>query len=297
MIVFPNAKINLGLNIINRREDGYHNIETVFYPVPLCDILEITLSENGETTFKQTGIIIDSSSENNLIIKALRLFQSDFDLPALNICLRKQIPLGAGLGGGSADAAFMLKLLNDFSKAGLTEAQLEDAAAKLGADCPFFIRNQPVFAEGIGNIFMPLYFSLKDCFFVIVKPDVNVSTREAYAHIRPHKPQYSIREIIIKPVSEWKGRLVNDFEEGVFALYPEIDKIKQELYCAGAIYASMSGSGSSVFGIFQNNKLSSLKSAVDKSTIFRKSSSFIILIPNDLAFPNFAGPILSPARI
>ncbi|GHV31913.1 4-diphosphocytidyl-2-C-methyl-D-erythritol kinase [Bacteroidia bacterium] len=253
MICFPNAKINLGLRVVSKRPDGYHNIETVFYPVPLCDALEIIPSETNETTFTQTGILVDGNPDDNLVMKALRLLEKDFDLPKIAIYLRKQIPFGAGLGGGSADAAFMLKLLNDFAGLGLSVEQLEKYAGRLGADCPFFIRNNPVFAEGIGDIFTPVEISLRGYYLVLVKPDIHVSTQEAYAGITPKQPSSRLTEIIRLPLSEWKTLMINDFEEGILARYPVIGDIKQALYDRGAVYASMSGSGSSVFGIFENN--------------------------------------------
>ncbi|MDR3339014.1 MAG: 4-(cytidine 5'-diphospho)-2-C-methyl-D-erythritol kinase [Candidatus Symbiothrix sp.] len=254
MICFPNAKINLGLHIVAKRPDGYHNIETVFYPVNLCDALEIVPVEGSAGRFVQTGIPIAGKPENNLIIKAFNLLKKDFDLPEIAIYLRKQIPFGAGLGGGSADAAFMLVLLNDFAGLQLTVKQLEDYAGRIGADCPFFIQNKPVFAEGIGNIFSPLNLSLHDYFLVLVKPDISVSTREAYALVKPGQPDLPLSEIIRLPVNEWKGKLVNDFEASVFAAYPEIEAIKRKLYATGAIYASMSGSGSAVYGLFETHR-------------------------------------------
>jgi 4-diphosphocytidyl-2-C-methyl-D-erythritol kinase len=251
MVYFPNAKINLGLNIVAKRPDGYHDIETVFYPVNLCDALEIVPAKGSEGRFIQTGIPVDGKPENNLVIKALNLLKADFDLPEIDIYLRKHIPFGAGLGGGSADAAFMLKLLNDFAGLHLSVKQLEEYASKIGADCPFFIQNQPVSAQGTGNIFSPISLSLKGYSLVLVKPDVAVSTREAYSSVKPQKPEISITDIIKLPVNAWKEKLVNDFEPSVFAQYPEIAAVKQELYDKGAIYAAMSGSGSAVYGIFE----------------------------------------------
>ena len=258
MICFPNAKINLGLQVVSRKPDGYHNIETIFYPIPFCDALEIVLSESNETTFTQTGILVDGNIEDNIVMKAFRLLEKDFDLPRIAIYLRKQIPLGAGLGGGSADAAFMLKLLNDFAGLGLSVEELEKYAGQLGADCPFFIRNSPVFAEGIGNIFTPVNVSLRDNYLVLIKPDIHISTKEAYNGINPKQPTSRLTEIIRLPVKEWKNYMVNDFEEGIFARYPIIREITQSLYDLGALYSSMSGSGSSVFGIFESNKKMSI---------------------------------------
>ncbi|GHU80917.1 4-diphosphocytidyl-2-C-methyl-D-erythritol kinase [Bacteroidia bacterium] len=252
MICFPNAKINLGLRVVSKRPDGYHNLETVFYPIPLCDALEIVPSETGETTFSQTGIQVDGNPADNLVLKAFRLLKKDFDLPEIAVYLRKQIPFGAGLGGGSADAAFMLKLLNDFAGLGLSVEELEKYAGQIGADCPFFIRNRPVFAEGIGDIFTPVEISLKGYYLVLVKPDIPVSTKEAYAGITPKRSTNRLTDIIRLPLGEWKDLMVNDFEESIFTRYPAIEAIKGALYERGAIYASMSGSGSSVFGIFEN---------------------------------------------
>ena len=252
MIAFPNIKINLGLSITEKRPDGYHNLETVFYPVALEDALEIRTSPNADRKFTlhQHGMEIAGNPEDNLVVKAYLLMDKEFHLPPIEIHLYKHIPSGAGLGGGSSDAAFMLKLLNEHYNLQLSDNQLEDYAATLGADCAFFIKNTPTYAEGIGNIFSPIELSLKGYRIMIVKPDVFVSTREAFANIRPHRPEYPVREVIRRPVAEWKDTLINDFEASVFPQYPVIGEIKEELYHQGAIYASMSGSGSSVFGLF-----------------------------------------------
>lgn len=252
MITFPNIKINLGLSITEERPDGYHNLETVFYPVALEDALEIRTNPEAQQKFTlhQHGMEIAGNPENNLVVKAYLLLDKEFHLPPVEIHLYKHIPSGAGLGGGSSDAAFMLKLLNEHYNLQLSDNQLEDYAATLGADCAFFIKNTPTYAEGIGNIFSPIELSLKGYRIMIVKPDVFVSTREAFANIRPHRPEYPVREVIRRPVAEWKDTLINDFEASVFPQYPVIGEIKEELYHQGAIYASMSGSGSSVFGLF-----------------------------------------------
>lgn len=252
MITFPNIKINLGLSITEKRPDGYHNLETVFYPVALEDALEIRTNPEAQQKFTlhQHGMEIAGNPENNLVVKAYLLLDKEFHLPPVEIHLYKHIPSGAGLGGGSSDAAFMLKLLNKHYNLQLSDNQLEDYAATLGADCAFFIKNTPTYAEGIGNIFSPIELSLKGYRIMIVKPDVFVSTREAFANIRPHRPEYPVREVIRRPVAEWKDTLINDFEASVFPQYPVIGEIKEELYHQGAIYASMSGSGSSVFGLF-----------------------------------------------
>lgn len=253
MITFPNAKINLGLSITEKRPDGYHNLETVFYPVALEDALEIVTSPQTEEKFRlyQHGMQIAGPPADNLVAKAYLLLDKAFQLPPVDIHLYKHIPSGAGLGGGSSDAAFMLKLLNEHFHLGLTREQLETHAATLGADCAFFINNAPTFAGGIGNLFSPVSLSLKGYGILIVKPDVFVSTREAFAHIRPHQPAYPVKETVQSPVSEWREKLINDFEASVFPQYPVIGEIKEELYRQGAVYASMSGSGSSVFGLFE----------------------------------------------
>lgn len=252
MLVFPNVKINLGLSIIEKRPDGYHNLETVFYPVALEDALEIRTADGaeGKYTLCQHGLEIAGRPEDNLVVKAYLLLDKEFRLPPVEIHLYKHIPSGAGLGGGSSDAAFMLKMLNEHYRLHLSDEQLESYAATLGADCAFFIRNRPTFAESIGNVFSPVDISLKGYQIVIVKPDVFVSTREAFSNIRPHRPLHPVREAIMQPVARWKELLVNDFEESVFPQYPVIREIKEELYRQGAVYASMSGSGSSVFGLF-----------------------------------------------
>ncbi|NDV47724.1 4-(cytidine 5'-diphospho)-2-C-methyl-D-erythritol kinase [Paludibacter sp. 221] len=253
MIVHPNAKINIGLNVTEKRSDGYHNIETVFYPIGLSDVLEVSPSETCiDYSFSSDGFTIEGDPENNLVVKAYRLLQSEYELPAIDISLIKQVPFGAGLGGGSSDAAFMLKVLNDLFNLNLPVKKLEQFAVELGADCPFFIRNKPVFASGTGNVFSPVKLSLKDYFLILVKPDIHVSTPQAYSLITPQKPETSLKELITTPMSEWRNLIVNDFEKPVFSLYPEIGEIKDNLYNLGAIYASMSGSGSSVYGIFES---------------------------------------------
>ena len=253
MITYPNAKINLGLNIVEKRPDGYHNLETVFYPINLQDALEVTTLE-GEKEYVLTtsGTPIEGDTESNLVVKAYKLLKQDFpEIPAIDIHMYKHIPTGAGLGGGSADAAFMIKLLNDKYKLGISIEKMEEYAAKLGADCAFFIQNKPVFASGIGNIFESIDLSLKGYYLVLVKPDIFVSTKDAFAHIKPQKPTTSLKEIIRMPVETWRAVMKNDFEESVFQKFPEIAAIKDKLYDMGAVYASMSGSGSSVFGIFR----------------------------------------------
>lgn len=253
MITYPNAKINLGLNIVEKRPDGYHNLETVFYPINLQDALEVTVLEGDkEYTLTTSGTPIEGEAENNLVVKAYKLLKLDYpQMPAIDIHMYKHIPTGAGLGGGSADAAFMIKLLNEKFNLGISIEKMEEYAAKLGADCAFFIQNKPVFATGIGNLFEPIQLSLKGYYIVLVKPDIFVSTKDAFAHITPKEPSRSLKEIIRMPIETWRAMMKNDFEESVFQKFPEIAAIKDKLYDMGAIYASMSGSGSSVFGIFR----------------------------------------------
>lgn len=252
MITFPNAKINLGLNITEKRPDGYHNLETIFYPIPLEDALEACPRKEGPGSYSlsQSGLSIEGDAENNLVVKAYKLLDETYHLPPVDIYLHKHIPSGAGLGGGSADAAFMLKLLNRMYRLNLTDDQLEAYAARLGADCAFFVRNQPTYAEGIGNIFSPVELSLTGWQLLLVKPNIFVSTRDAFARIRPRHPERNLRELINQPVESWKDSMINDFEESVFPQFPAIGDIKTELYHLGAVYASMSGSGSSVYGLF-----------------------------------------------
>jgi 4-diphosphocytidyl-2-C-methyl-D-erythritol kinase len=253
MLTYPNAKINLGLNITEKRPDGYHNLETVFYPIPLQDAIEVTRHEGNQPyTLKIKGVNIEGEPDNNLVIKAYNLLKKDFStMPPVDIHMYKHIPTGAGLGGGSADAAFMIKLLNEKFNLQLSTEKMEEYASRLGADCAFFVRNQPVFATGIGNIFEPIELSLKGYHLVLVKPDIFVSTMDAYANVTPKHPETSLKEIIQAPIETWKKTMKNDFEESVFMKFPEIAAIKDKLYDLGAIYASMSGSGSSVFGIFK----------------------------------------------
>lgn len=252
MITFPNAKINLGLNIVEKRPDGYHNLETVFYPVPIEDALEVNVLNEGGRKFRlhQAGLEIEGEAENNLVVKAYKLLDEQFDLPPVEIHLFKHIPSGAGLGGGSSDAAYMLKLLNEKFSLKLTEETLEEYAARLGADCAFFIRNTPTYAEGIGNLFSPIRLSLKGYRILLVKPDLFVSTREAFSRIRPRRQETPLSEVIERPIEEWKELMINDFEESVFPQFPAIGELKEKLYRQGALYAAMSGSGSSVFGLF-----------------------------------------------
>jgi 4-diphosphocytidyl-2-C-methyl-D-erythritol kinase len=250
MVVFPNCKINLGLNIIRKREDGYHDLETGFFPIPLNDVLEIIVSDNRTDEFTVTGLAVND--QDNLCIKAYHLVKNDFpELPAIKMHLHKAIPLGAGLGGGSSDATFTLKLLNEKFKLKLNNQQLIDYALQLGSDCPFFIINKPSFATGRGEILEPLNIDLTNYKILIVNPGIHIDTKWAFAKIIPKNPSLSINEIIAAPIETWKDKLQNDFEIPVFAQYPEIETLKNNVYESGAVYASMSGSGSTVYGIFK----------------------------------------------
>lgn len=248
MIVFPNAKINIGLNVVERRADGYHNLETVFYPVKIYDALEVVLSDKLE--FTSSGISIPGNAEGNLCLKAYHLIKKDFDLPPVNIHLHKNIPIGAGLGGGSADAGFFIKLLNEVCEIGLSTEAMQNYARKLGADCAFFIGNKPVFAFEKGDQFEQLELNLSAYFLVLVMPPIHVSTAEAYGGVRPKPSKNTLKSALKLPVEEWENLVKNDFEESVFQHHPEILVVKEALYQQGAIYAAMSGSGASVFGIF-----------------------------------------------
>lgn len=253
MIVYPNAKINIGLSVIGKREDGFHNLETVLYPLPgLRDILEINRSggAKGVCEFENTGLSIDCEEEKNLVVRAYKLLAVAFDLPGVRIHLHKVIPYAAGLGGGSSDAAFTLKALNEYFGLKIPERNLLNYAARLGSDCAFFIRNRPAFAGGKGELLEDLNLALDDYEVMVVKPDCAVSTKEAYAGITPQKAMYDLHDLSHLPLEKWKERVKNDFEETIFQRYPEIGRIKNELYVQGAMYASMTGSGSGVFGIF-----------------------------------------------
>lgn len=249
MLTFANAKINLGLNLTEKRADGYHNLQTVFYPIKLNDVVEIIDAEETSCIIK--GIDIPGNADDNLCTKAFRTLQSDFNLPHQQIILLKNIPVGAGLGGGSADAAFLIKLVNNKFTLGLSIEKMQDYARVLGADCAFFIENKPTFAFGKGDEFEKIEIDLSNQFMVLVKPPIHVSTAEAYSKVKVKQPNTSLKELINLPLIEWKANIVNDFETSVFEKYPEIDEIKTKLYAAGATFALMSGSGSSVFAIFE----------------------------------------------
>ena len=257
MITFPIAKINLGLNVVEKRPDGYHNLQTVFYPVPIQDVLEVQVMDEAfpssyDCDLKVTNINIDGDEQRNLVVRAYQLLKKDFPtLPRIHTHLWKGIPTQAGMGGGSSDCAYMMLLLNRQFQLGLTDDQLIQYAAQLGADCAFFILSQPCYAEGIGEKLNPIEVSLNGYHIAVVRPDIPVSTKEAFSLIHPHYPAQNCRETVMKPVETWRETLVNDFEESVFALHPEIGAIKEQLYDMGATYAAMTGSGSALFGLFR----------------------------------------------
>jgi len=251
-LIKTGCKINLGLNVVERRTDGYHNLQTIFYPVPLFDELTIRESED-EDVLMLGGNSLEGDVQDNLVLRAVRLLrQEGFSVPPLNIDLKKVIPSGAGLGGGSSDAACMVTTLARLYDLPLSVERMELLVGKLGADCPFFINPRPLYAEGIGDVFTPISLNLSGWYLMLVKPEVYVSTREAYAGVHPHMPAYSLLETIKLPVGQWVGRMVNDFEESIFSNHPLLAEIKQELYRQGAAYASMSGSGSTIFGLFRS---------------------------------------------
>lgn len=248
MVVFPNAKINIGLNIIERRTDGYHNLESIFYPVAVRDAVEVI--QAPEMKFTTSGLSIPGDLNSNLCMTAYLLIAKDYQLPPVHIHLHKHIPIGAGLGGGSADAAFFIRLISDKFNLGLSEEQMEAYCRQLGADCAFFIKNKPVFAFGKGDQFKHIELDLSSYFMVLAMPEVQISTSEAYRGVKPSKPSKCLMELICMPVTDWKHQIRNDFEESIFANHPAIRGVKASMYHAGAIYASMSGSGSCVYGIF-----------------------------------------------
>ena len=250
MIAFPNAKINIGLNIIEKRNDGFHNLESVFFPSKLTDVLEITKQTKGKTQFKNTGLIIDSPSDTNSCIRAYNLLRNDFDISAVKIHLHKLIPFGGGLGGGSADASFTLIILNKLFKLNISNDKLLQYAEKLGSDCPFFIHNSVCYASGKGEILEEIKLDLKGLYLSIINPGFQIGTKEAYASINPQKHKIDLKEIIQNPIKDWKNFIKNDFEKNAFELYPKLEDIKKSLYKNGALYASMSGSGSSIYGFF-----------------------------------------------
>ena len=282
MISFPNAKINLGLNIVRKRDDGYHDLETLFYPVALKDALEIIpqaedQAARDEVQLHLSGKTVEGPVESNICVKAWRMLKADFpELPGIDLHLHKAIPMGAGLGGGSADGSFTLRMLNDMFRLGLTGQMLESYALRLGSDCPFFIRNSPCFATGRGERMTPVALDLSGFSFLLVHPGIHVSTAVAFSGVKPVVPGLSIREIVTMDISEWRGLLVNDFERTVFAAFPAIEALRDRLYDAGAIYAAMTGSGSSVFGIFPANGLPEIRFPEDHTIYHQESLNPVI---------------------
>lgn len=259
MIVYPNCKINLGLRILEKRTDGYHNLETIFYPIPLSDILEIIENPDPENSpnfpLSTSGLPIQGTPSSNLCVKAYKLLKKDFPkLPWVRVHIHKVIPIGAGLGGGSSNGAFALTTYNQVFNLNISAEKLAEYAAELGSDCPFFISNKPSYAKGRGELLEPIQLDLSAYTFVVVNPGIYINTGDAFRDIKPAFPEKSLTEIIKAPLERWKDELVNDFEIPIFKKYPEIAAIKDDLYVAGALYASMSGSGSTVFGIFRKDK-------------------------------------------
>jgi len=253
MLLFPNAKINIGLNILDKRPDGFHNLESLLYPIGLSDILDVVTIENSKGhNFTQTGINLNIDKENNLCNKALGLLSDDFDLPGIDMHLHKIIPFGAGLGGGSSDSVFVLKAINELCSLGISNESLMNYSAKLGSDCPFFVNNSPTFVTGRGDILEKSKIKLSGYFLALIVPRQSVNTAYAYSLVKPEPWKISLRDILDGSINEWKKLLRNDFEEEICRAYPEIGIIKKKLYGIGAIYASMSGSGSAVYGIFEN---------------------------------------------
>jgi len=278
MVAFPNAKINLGLNIVRRRADGYHDLETGFHPLGWRDVLELSPTAEGEATdgvsLTLTGGVVEGPTEANICVKAWQVLRRECPgLPPVHMHLHKAIPTGAGLGGGSSDGVSALKLLRDMFHLSVSDERLEGLALELGSDCPFFVRNRPCFAEGRGERMRDIALDLSAYGIVVVHPGIHVSTAKAFAGVQPAVPTVRIPDILSRPVEAWRGVLVNDFEHSVFAAFPVIGAIKDRLYGAGALYASMSGSGSSVYGIFAGGALPEADLAfADGYRVFRQAS-------------------------
>lgn len=251
MIVFPNAKINLGLHVVEKRPDGYHNLQTVFYPIPLFDVLEIVESPNEGLRLFNYGLNIGICPQENICLRAYQLIAERYSIPSIDIHLYKHIPFGAGLGGGSSDAAHTLLLLNRMFHLDIPFEILLEMALQLGSDCPFFLYNKAMYATGRGEVLQPIELNLSRKYVLLVKPSVHVSTAEAYQGVSPRKPAHDLREVLKLPLAEWKHYLTNDFEASVFVQNPLLRHIKEQLYEMGALYAAMSGSGSALFGIFE----------------------------------------------
>lgn len=257
MVVFPNAKINLGLRVTSKRDDGYHNLDTVFYPIPIHDALEVIINKKkvgSPITFTQSGKLIEGNQQSNLCVKAIELIRLDFpNLPDLLVHLHKNIPMGAGMGGGSSDGAFMISLINDKFNLGIDHDQQKAYALKLGSDCPFFIDNSPAYATGRGELMKSISCDLSKMSILIISPGIHISTSEAFNNIQLSSITQSCEQIVQQPIETWKESLENDFEKTVFPHHPELGAIKNQLYSMGAIYASMTGSGSTLYGIFKSS--------------------------------------------
>lgn len=277
MTIYPCSKINLGLNIIGKRNDGYHNLETVLYPIPLCDQLELIdighQSENPLCTLEVDGALLDCDPQHNLVVKAYELIAKEHGLPDIRVKLTKKIPSEAGLGGGSSDAVNMLKLLNEYFSLNISSPKMQDYAVQLGADCSFFIHNKPCFASGIGEKMEFLNtedINLSRYYIGLVKPEISISTKEAFSNIKPRPSTVSCKDIVKCPIKDWRYSLVNDFEHSIFKSHPSLGRIKEELYNMGALYAQMSGSGSTIFGFFSNEPHSMMQSFRDSFTFITK---------------------------
>ncbi len=251
MIDYSPCKINIGLNITSKRPDGYHNIESVFYPIPLFDIIEITKSDDDNFNYSHSGMVIDSTLENNLLYKAWYLFNKEYNIGGINLHIFKQVPMQAGLGGGSANASTLLKMLRKEFALDISNDKLHEIAAQIGSDCPFFIENKAVYAHNIGTDFEDIDFDLSNYYIKIVKAPVAVSTQEAYAGINPKVNPINLKSLSTSTINEWKDNVKNDFENHIFEALPEIKEIKEKLYNQGATYTAMTGSGSAVYGIFE----------------------------------------------
>jgi len=263
MLRFPNCKINLGLYVTARRPDGYHDLETVFYPVQVQDSLEIIPA--NEPALHVSGLAVAGNKEDNLVWKAYMLLQKAFpaSVPPFDIYINKTIPMGAGVGGGSADGAFMLQLINDYCQLGLDKTTLAELALQLGSDCPFFIYNTPMYAAGRGEQLEPIELSLKGYSIQLICPRVHVSTAAAFKMITPKPAPIDLQQLGTLPIAEWENKISNDFEAPVFAQHPVLAQIKQQLYAGGALYASMSGSGSAIYGIFEKGRSAKINVGVD----------------------------------
>lgn len=253
MVIFPNAKINIGLNILRKRADGYHEIETLFYPIGLKDALEYVVNGGNNLNFFSSGRSLGIDPEQNIVVKAYRMLQEEFTLPGLDIHLHKVIPSGAGLGGGSSDAAFFLKSLNEHLELGFPTDKLKAMAGKLGADCSFFLENKPAYATGIGELLELSELCLKGYFLLLIKPPLEINTKTAYQGVQPRNYPYDFGDILGGRMKGWKGKIKNDFETTLFVRFPELADLKNRLEEMGASFVSMSGSGSSVYGLFDKD--------------------------------------------